>query len=93
MLIKNVTVLVGNGCDRITITLENKDAFPNMSYDTVIRIDAQDGVGVKWCKDHIGINPDVISAKRGGIGKGDVSINIRKGDVLIDRHIEFTKRT
>jgi len=88
MLIKNVIVLVGNGCDRIIIILENKDAFPNMPYDTVIRIDAQDGVGVKWCKDHIGINPDVISAERGG-KQGD----IRKGDVLIDRHIEFTKRT
>ena len=44
MLIKNVTFLIDRECDHITITLDNKDAFPS--------IKMQNGVSVKWCKDH-----------------------------------------
>jgi hypothetical protein len=44
MLIKNVTFLIDRECDRITITLDNKDAFTS--------IKTQNGVGVRWCKDH-----------------------------------------
>ena len=81
MLIKNVTVLVDRGCDRITIMLDNKAAFPNLRYNTVLQIDVQKGVGVQWCKLYMGINPEVISARHGVI---------EKGEELIDRHIVFT---
>jgi len=46
MLIKNVTVLVDRGCDRIMITFEDKEAFPNLCDNTVIHIDTQKGIWV-----------------------------------------------
>lgn len=80
MLIKNVTVLVDRGCDRITITLDNKEAFPNLCYDTVLHIETQKGVRVEWCKLYMGINPEVISTQHGVV---------EKGEELIGRHIVF----
>jgi hypothetical protein len=80
MLIKNVTVLIDRGCDRITITLDNKDAFPNLCYDTVLHIETQKGVGVQWCKLYMGINPEVISTRHGVV---------EKGEELKDRNIVF----
>jgi hypothetical protein len=81
MLIKNVTVFWLIVCDRIMITLEDKDAFPNLCDNTVIRIDTEKGVGVQWCKDHINVNPEVISPLHGVV---------EKGEELKNRHIEFT---
>jgi len=60
MLIKNVSVLVDRGCDRIIITLDNKAAFPSIETQkgASVRwckdhsIKTQNGVGVQWCKDH-----------------------------------------
>jgi hypothetical protein len=80
MLIKNVSVLIDRGCDRIVITLDNKNAFPNLHHNTVLQIETQKGVGVQWCKLYMDINPEVISTRHGVI---------EKGEELIDRHIVF----
>jgi hypothetical protein len=52
--------VTGRGTDRIFIELDDTSAFLDNRDNTLIEIKAQYGKGVRWCIDHIGVQPHVI---------------------------------
>lgn len=62
--IKEAIVLTGNGTDIIMLTLDknhHSSAFPNMGYQTIIKIECQAKYGKQYCKKEIGIEPEIIN--------------------------------
>jgi hypothetical protein len=58
--IKEVKLLRTNGTDLINIILDENSSFPIMKYDTVIKIECQQGYGEEYCKETLGLIPKII---------------------------------
>ena len=61
--VKEVTVLLTHGTDLIRIVLDEKSSFPIMQYDTIIKIECQQGYGVEYCKYVLGLTPKIIDVR------------------------------
>ncbi len=61
--IKKVTVLQRAGhTDKIFISVDLPTAFPEMQHPASFSTEARIGHGVEWCREALGIEPEVISA-------------------------------
>lgn len=59
--VKSVKLLLTDGMDIIQITLdEEQTAFPLMKFDTTVKIDCQKDYGVFYCKNVLGLIPEII---------------------------------
>ena len=61
--VKEVTVLLTHGTDLIRIVLDEKSSFPIMQYDTVIKIECQQGFGEEYCKNVLGLIPEIKNVR------------------------------
>jgi hypothetical protein len=61
--IKKVELLRTHGTDLINITLDEKSAFPIMNYDTVMKIECQQGFGEEYCKNILKVTPKIIDVR------------------------------
>ena len=59
--VKTVKLLLTDGMDIIHITLdEEQSAFPLMKFDTMVKIDCQKDYGEFYCKNVLGLTPEII---------------------------------
>ena len=58
--VKAVKLLITHGTDLIQITLDEKSSFPMMGYETVMKVECQKGFGLEYCKDVLGIEPEIL---------------------------------
>ncbi len=64
---KKVVVLVRlPGTDEVLITLDGPTPYPAMGYDGDAKIHVQAGYGIKWCREVLGVEPEVIDCKDQG---------------------------
>ncbi len=58
---KKVVVLVNLlGTDEVIITLDGPTPYPAMGYDGTAKIFVASGYGVQWCRDVLGVEPEVV---------------------------------
>ncbi len=69
--VKKATVVIGNGPDYISLLLDMPTTYPSLGYDPIMKIETAPGLGVAWCKDNLGIEPDIINIPCGVKNKGD----------------------
>jgi len=55
-----VQILISQGTDTIMIKLKDTTAFPDVQYNTTIKIEAQKGKGIKWCREYLKVEPQII---------------------------------
>ena len=65
--VKSACVVTGVGTDRISIVLDLPTPYPVMGYEACAKIETAEGYGVKWCRDNLGIDPEVIYVRLRGI--------------------------
>jgi hypothetical protein len=59
--VKKVTVMTGlHGPDQVDLLLDMPPAFPECGYDGVASIKTRQGYGIQWCRENLGIEPEVI---------------------------------
>ena len=59
--VKTVKLLLTDGMDIIQIILdEEQSAFPLMKFDTTVKIDCQKDYGEFYCKNVLGLTPEII---------------------------------
>jgi len=61
--VKKIKLLLTSGTDIISITLDEDSSFPNMNYDTTMKIECQQGYGEEYCKNIIGLKPEIIDVR------------------------------
>ena len=61
--VKRAVVLLTNATDIVCLTVDLPTAFPEAKYDVGLRIDARYDYGVTWCKEALGITPEVINTR------------------------------
>jgi len=61
--IKRVDLLITQGTDLINIILDEESSFPIMKYDTVMKIECQKGYGEEYCKNVLGIIPNIKNVR------------------------------
>lgn len=61
--IKKVQLLKNNGTDLIHITIDGASAFPVMKYDTVMKIECQQGYGEEYCRTELGLEPEILDVR------------------------------
>lgn len=59
--VKRVSIVTGRGMDRIAIFLNLPTSFPVMNYECCVDMQAQQGYGVTWVRDNLGIEPEVTT--------------------------------
>lgn len=57
--VKRVVLLKTNGTDLINITIDDKSSFPNMNYDTIMKLECQKGYGEEYCNKILGLVPEI----------------------------------
>lgn len=57
--VKKVHVFITHGTDLISITIDGDSSFPIMKYPTVIKIECQKGYGEEYCKNILGLTPEI----------------------------------
>lgn len=58
--VKKVTVVVRSGPDHISIELDAPTPFPTVGYEPSAVIETAHGYGAQWCREVLGIEPEVI---------------------------------
>jgi hypothetical protein len=62
--VKRAVVLVSKGdVDKITLHLEAPTMFPSMGYEPYLTAQTAQGLGIIYCRDVFGIEPEVITVK------------------------------
>jgi hypothetical protein len=61
--IKRVDLLITSGTDIISIFLDEESSFPIMKYDTVMKIECQKWYGEEYCKNVLGIIPNIMDVR------------------------------
>ena len=56
-------VLLTNGQDDICLTIDAPTTHPDMGYDPCIDIKTQANYGKEWCKEVLGIEPEVTNVR------------------------------
>lgn len=63
--VKKVMVIIRRGTDHISLELDAPTPFPAMKYEASAVIEAAHGYGEQWCREVLGMDPEV--RKMGGI--------------------------
>jgi hypothetical protein len=58
--VKRAVVVVNIGVDRISLELDLPTPFPEMKYEASALIEARHGYGEQWCREVLGMEPEVI---------------------------------
>lgn len=61
--IKKIIVILTNGTDIITICLNSISPFPIEQYAPLLKMEAQQGYGVEYCRTVFGVEPIIIDAR------------------------------
>ena len=61
--IKKAILLLTGGTDVIKLTIDAPSSFPDMGYDTTITMECKQGYGETYCKEILGLNPEIISLR------------------------------
>ena len=62
--VKKITVLINRiGTDEVDLTLNAPSPFPSMGYEGHATIQVAKGHGAEWCRNVIGVEPEIIDAK------------------------------
>jgi len=62
--IARVAVLTGDGADRILLHISAPSPFPAMKDEPVAEIQASRGYGETWCRNVLGVVPELIQTGR-----------------------------
>lgn len=61
--IKKAILLLTDGTDVIRLTLDAPSSFPKMNYDSVMTMECQQGYGETYCKEVLGLAPEIINLR------------------------------
>lgn len=61
--VKKATVLLTYAADQIQLILDLPTPFPEMKFEAQARIDARYDYGEQWCKENLGITPEIINSR------------------------------
>jgi len=60
--VTRVSLLVRKGyTDQVSIVLKDTTAYPMMKYSTVVSLSLQKGEGENWCRNYLGVEPEIIN--------------------------------
>lgn len=65
--VKSCTLILSSATDKIVLNVELPTAFPEMKYDCSFSTDARHGYGEQWCKEVLGLTPNIINTRHNQI--------------------------
>ena len=61
--LKSVSVILTSGTDIVRMYLDEPSSFPIMEYDTAIKIECQKDYGIEYCRNVLGLEPEIIDVR------------------------------